>query len=358
MAKVTCAISGIRFSCDYLDCLNITNEAGFMHPIFAAEHNTLHLLYSKHCKGKLNTRDSYLLFMAFLHSSEQIEWRQPANIDPHSLSGRQLVENNITQLVSALEQTAYIRHPSFSQPAFIVTENSADLRQIPNWIKSWQENVLDFYTCKASEREQQTLQKIENKLSYLILSGESPERFAHVIAKWADKTAGFPTDKAELWKKTIQSCFSINKMFNTPLVLLKEIKDYCECNIDVGSIHFHSLSGVLKEGIRRHVDYLGGSSLALSYTLLDPITTTLEGKARREEERKGDAELQVILAKAPSIYPKKEDYTSNLDFIKAKLAYRVASISVAQTITVVSPADTPPPATQQGQDKKEKDNDN
>ena len=41
----------------------------------------------------------------------------------------------------------------------------------------------------------------------------------------------------------------MTKMFNTPLVLLKEIKDYCECNIEAGSIHFHTLIQVLQEGI-------------------------------------------------------------------------------------------------------------
>lgn len=336
MAKVTCAISGLRFSCDYLDCLNLTNEAGFMHPIFAAEQSTLYELYSRHCKGKLKTRDSYLLFLAFLHSTNKIDWRQPANIDPFSLSGIQLVEHNITRLVSVIEKTEYIRHPSFSQPSYIVTENTCSLDKIGEWVKLWKENIAYFYSDKASEREQQALQKIENKLTYLILSGEEPERFSRVIANWADKVAGFPPANAELWKKTIMSCFSINKMFNTPLPLLKEIKEFCECNIEAGSIHFHTLSEVLREGIKKHVDYLGGSNLTLEYKLLDlaPVATTLEGKEIREQSLKGDKKLLAIAANAPTTYPKREAYPTNLAFLKAKLAYRVASVTVASTLIV------------------------
>ena len=337
MAKVTCAISGIRFSCDYLECLNITNEAGFMHPIFAADHRTLHLLYSRHSSGKLHTVDSYLLFLALLHSTGKVEWRQPASVDTSSLQCVQLVENNIAQLITALTKTDYIRHPSFSQPSFTVTENTSDLRQIPNYIKAWLENIEDFYSSKSSEEERNQLQVIENKLTKLILSGESPERFAATVATWASRAAAFPTEKSELWRKTIQSCFSINKMFNTPLALLKEIKEYCECNIEVGSIHFHTLFQVLQEGIKRHVDYLGGSSLALGYTLLDSCSTTtsLADKSRREQELKGDAEIKVIAANAPAKYPKQEDYPTSLAFLKAKLAYRVATVSVCTNVIVV-----------------------
>lgn len=337
MARVTCAISGLRFSTDYFESLSLAHTAGFIHPIFAANHKQLHQLYSQHCKGELQQRDSYLLFLAFLHSSDKITWRCPAMLEPTSLGCRQLVENNIAQLVSVLAKTDYIQHPSFSQPDFTVTVDNSDLRQIPNYIRAWKENISDFYIGRASDKERDALVKVENKLTYLILSGEDPEKFSHVIANWANKAGGFPSDKSELWKKTIQSCFSITKMFKTPLPLLKEIKEFCECNIEAGSIHFHTLSHVLKEGIRRHVDYLGGSSLALGYTLLDPTTTSnsLGNTARREQEIKGEAELQVITASAPSSYPKREDYSSSLAFLKAKLAFRVASIQVVQTVTVV-----------------------
>ncbi len=262
MAKVTCAISGLRFSCDYLDCLNLTNEAGFMHPIFAAEQSTLYELYSRHCKGKLKTRDSYLLFLAFLHSTNKIDWRQPANIDPFSLSGIQLVEHNITRLVSVIEKTEYIRHPSFSQPSYIVTENTCSLDKIGEWVKLWKENIAYFYSDKASEREQQALQKIENKLTYLILSGEEPERFSRVIANWADKVAGFPPANAELWKKTIMSCFSINKMFNTPLPLLKEIKEFCEWVIgQKGKIKFDVYSFNMHQNTKEYLSKLNNENI-------------------------------------------------------------------------------------------------
>jgi hypothetical protein len=318
--RATCAISGIRFNSSYLESVSISHKEGYFHPVFALPYRSLHHLYTKHTKGELTSNDSYLLFISFLHSSGQIEWKHPSTLNPNSSFCKKLIENNLAQLIVVLEKTAVIRHPSFSQPSFKVTLDNSRLDQIPNWIEAWQDNIDSFQKGRISQRERQSLQEVENKLSKLILSGENPEKFSHVIANWANQAAEFPEDRAEEWMKTIRSCFSINKMFNTPLALLKEIKDYCECNIEVGSIHFHTLSHVLKEGISRHVDYLGGSSLALGYTLLEsPLD-----RSATESEKKNEAELLALASTAPERYPEKKDYTDSLSFLKAKLAFRVA----------------------------------
>lgn len=325
MARITCAISGIRFNCSYLEGITIPHTEGYFHPIFALPYTQLHHLYSKHCKGELTSNDSYLLFMAFIHSSGKVEWVHPSTCNPNDANTKKLIENNLAQLIQVLEHTGIIRHPSFKQPSFRVTYENADLRQISNWIKEWADNIEVFRSGKADMRQQEDLQKVENRLSYLILSGEKPERFSHVIASWANQAAEFPEDKAELYMKTIRSCFNINKMFNTPLSLLKEIKEYCESNIEVGSIHFHTLSHVIKEGISRHVDYLGGSSLALGYTLLPSLSE--KGK---EAELKNAAEIATLASKAPATAPQEKDYSTSLEFLRAKLAYRVASTQRTQ----------------------------
>lgn len=325
MATVICAISGIRFACSHLTSLHLDNTAGFMHPIFAAEYSNLLALYTQHCKGELETTDSYLLFLALLHSTEKVTWKQPASVVPTSISGIQLVENNISQLVQVLAKTAYIRHPRFSQPELTISASTSKLEQVNNWIAAWDENITDFYYGLADSVERDALQKVENKLTKMILGSESPKQYASVIANWAAKAGDFPEQHCKLWRETIRSCFSITKMFNTPLTLLKEIKDHCECNIEVGSIHFHSLMEVLNAGIKRHIDYLGGSSLALGYKLLDPLTTTSEEREQYKREAAGQEKVDQIIASAPKTYPKREDYTTNLDFIRAKLAYRAAS---------------------------------
>lgn len=312
MANVTCAISGIVFNTSFLDGVSIPHTAGYYHPIFALSQKQLYQLYSKHTRLELKSVDSYLLFLAFLHSSGQITWKCPAAKDPNSASTRRMIENNISQLVSVLEKTSCIRWQGFTQPSFSVTYDNAQLDQIPNWIEAWKANLEQFGSKRADTRTLEALNKIENKLSYLILSGEDPRNFSAVIAEWADRVSEFPAEHREDWKRHIRSCFNTTKMFATPLADLKAIKEHCECNIEAGSIHFHTLCKVLREGIGRHVNYLGGSSLALGYTLL-PLDST-----------KNDAELESLAAKAGDKPPVEGEYSSKLDYLRAKTRYQTA----------------------------------
>lgn len=333
--RITCAISGLRFDTSYLEGISIEHTEGYFHPVFALPYRNLHHLYVQHCKGELTCNDSYLLFLAFLHSSGKVTWKHPATLKPTDARTKKLIENNLRQLIRVLEKTAVIKHPSFRQPEFKVTLDTSSLEQIPNWITAWNANIEFFQKGLVDIRVAQSLQEVENKLSYHIISGAEPQRYSYIIAKWASQAAGFPLDKDENWQKIIRSCFSITKMFNTPLPLLKEIKDYCECNIEAGSIHFHALSEVLREGISRHVDYLGGSSLALGYTLLPTLTDSSSESTGTdsvspvplkslEQERKSAEELLTIAASAPTAPPVPSSYPDTLSFLKAKLAFRVA----------------------------------
>ncbi len=321
MAKVTCAISGIQFSCDHFQNppLAIPHTIGYFHPIFAASYGDLYRLYYQHTKGKLPPTDSYLLFLAFLHSSKQIDWQHPVTLNPTARTTIQLVENNIGQLVAILEKTAVLQSSLFEQPSFIVSYDNSNLRQISNWIHAWEENLANYRVNRAGIMLAEKLTAVSNKLSKLVRTPDKPiSDYADVIAEWADRAAGFPPQSAALWCKTIESCFSPSKMFNTPLTLLKEIKDYVECNIEVDAIHFHSVIEVLTAGIARHVDYLGGGAFARGYELLprDPFIDQIN--------RKADDQILEIIASAGTAPPDRDDYDSPLAYLKARLAYSAA----------------------------------
>lgn len=319
MANITCAISGTKFEVSFLDSLNLPSSIGYYHPIFAAPQKALYNLYSAHCKGRLSKTDSYLLFLAFLHSSGLMIWDTHANLNPNNNSTTILVENNISQLISALERSNVITSSAFEQPYFRVTEDNASLQEIHLWIEALDDNIYEFYNYRADAREKESLRKVQADLSYLILSGEPPEVFAEVIAEWANKAAIFPEELRASYIKTISACFDAKKMFSTPLSLLKEVKAYCENNIEAGSIHFHTLMQVINEGIFKHIDYLGGSSTALGYTILHSLTDSENGTGGAKEA----AILISIAATAPSAIPILQDYPDKISYLKAKLAYKV-----------------------------------
>lgn len=313
MAKINCAVSGITFEVSHVP-LTLAAEIGYYHPIFALPYRKLYGLYSKHCKNELTETDSYLLFLAFLHSTEQIKWECPASLVPGEETSY-LVENNLLQLLRVIETTNLIIHPAFSQPSFVVSRDNSTLAQIPNWIEAWENNIADFNEGYRTKRMQEDLQKLENKLSYFLKSGMSPEQYSFAVATWANKAAGFPAHKEEEWCKVIRTCFNSERMFSTPLAKLKEIKSYCEENIEAGSIHFHALMSTLNEGMNRNLDFLGLEGISIQtvgYSLM-PVDSS-----------KQDTEIASIIAAAPSEAPSRLDYSSDLDFLLAKLRYRVS----------------------------------
>lgn len=351
MSRVTCAISGLKFTVSYFDSLTVSHTEGYVHPIFAVKRDKLYTYYKEYYMGRLSANDSYLLFLAFLHSSERITWSCPASCKPLDSSTRLLVDANLTQLVEVIEKTDCIQHPHFEQPDFRVHKDNCSLSQVPNWIAACEYNVSLWYSRKASREDVEALQRLENKLTTHIYSSEPPEKYARAIAEWAAKAGEFPPHLEKIWKETIRACFSSTKMFNTPLVLLKEIKEHIECNIPAGSIHFSAISDVIKEGIAKHEDYLGGSSLALGYTLLPTLDAMGEVQVTKSE-LKGSAEIATIAAKAGARLPIRAEYPDAVSFIKAKLAYRVASTirrekaklaaSIAELkITSAAPVSTP-----------------
>jgi len=313
MAKIQCAISGITFSCDHLP-ITLLSKDGYFHPIFALPYRKLYGLYSKHCAGHLTSTDSYLLFLAFLHSTDQVSWKVPASCSPRDKKTIALVENNLAQLITVIEQTGVIAIPSFTQPSFIVREDNSKLEVLPNWIAAWRSNIEDFKEGYATQRLQESIQKVENKLSYYLCSGIDPAKYSHAVASWAARAAEFPPTREEAWCKIIRSCFNSAKMFATPIDDIREVKEFCEENIEAGSIHFHALMSTLREGAARHTDFLGLTNPnALGYSLLSVDVT------------KNSAELEAIIAKAPNEAPKRTDYKDDFSFLRAKLRYKVAT---------------------------------
>ena len=322
MAKIHCAISGLAFSCDH-GPLTLTFKDGYYHPIFALPYKKLYGLYSKHCSVQLTPTDSYLLFLAFLHSTDQVIWAHPATCNPRDKKTAQLVENNLQQLIRVIESTNIITIPSFKQPSFVVDSGNSKLEQIPNWIAAWNSNIDDFKNGYVAQKTFEDLMKVENKLSYYLKSGINPENYSFAVASWAAKAADFPPHKTEAWCKLIRSCFNSAKMFSTPIAEIREVKEYCEQNIEAGSIHFHALMSTLREGSARHTDFLGLTSPnSLGYTLLSVDST------------KNSSEVEAIIAKAPSAPPSRLDYSSDLEFIRAKLRYRVAERAAIATAKV------------------------
>lgn len=314
MATIICAISGIKLKVSHVP-MHLSEEIGYYHPIFGLPYRKLFGLYSKHCKGQLTPTDSYLLFLSFLHASGQVRWKHHATLDPDNIQTEILIENNLRQLITVVELTHAIVNPRFKQPSFVVTQENSDLQQIPLWIRAWEDNLEAFRNNYCAVQEHDELVRVEKQLTYYIKSGLDTVQYSAILANWAAKAGDFPPDKVEYWKKLIRSCYNMEKMFSTPTADLKELKAWIEENIEPGSIHYHELYATIKTGLANQNDFLGLGDFT-GYTLL-PVDTT-----------KNDEQVLALVATAPTEPPKRTDYPSEVEYLRARLKYTVANRKV------------------------------
>lgn len=317
MARIICGTSGVPFKCDHVSMTLAHREMN--HPIFYLPQKKLLGLYSLYIKGQLTDIDSYLLFVALLNSTDAVVFVEPTYV---TTSTEKIIASNIRQLVSVIWETNAVIHPSFKQPKFYVRKDTANLDNIKIWILAWRKNIEDFKSGIDTRTFAKKLLDVENRLSNLIFSptSTSDTQLCNAVANWACLSADFPVAKMDDWKLIIRKCYNMQAMFSTPKKDIIELKEYCEENLEAGSIHYHKLMKVLRDGIANHNDFLGLGSLGdtdtgnYGYTLLD----------EPEDTAKGEESLLAIIADAPEEEPIQSAYPTKLAYLKAKMAYSAA----------------------------------
>lgn len=316
MARIICGTTGVPFKCDHVPMTLAHRELS--HPIFYLPQKKLLGLYTTYTKGHLSDIDAYLLFVALLASTDNVVFAVPTEVTE---STTQIIASNIGQLVAVIWESNAIIHPSFKQPRFYIRPDTANLDNIKIWILAWRKNIEDFKLGIDNRSYTKRLKEVEERLSRLIFSPSSTTdtQLCNAVANWACLAAGFPVAKMDDWKLIIRKCYNMQAMFSTPKRNLIELKEYCEENLEAGSIHYFNLMKILRAGIANHNDFLGLGSLdsnntSYGYTLLD----------EPEDTAIGDKSMLDIIASAPKEEPIQANYPNKIEFLKAKMAYRAA----------------------------------
>jgi hypothetical protein len=319
MAKILCGISGIEFSCEHLPIYLSSRE--YAHPIFFMPQKKLLGLYQKYRHGELNEIDSYLLFLAYLNSTDLIEWRVPAQYTPESAS---IIAQAFESLVDTCEKMNRIKNPSVHFARISISPDTKKLTNVSYWITSWESTYEDFVSGYATQRQKQELADIEARLEYISKDANRSEvQYASRLAVWADKAGTFPRFPITLgsavipcnqyWQQIIRKCTNAESIFTIPQQDLQELLDHCEENIDAGSTYAHDLFQFLREGKAKQQNFLGLGDFQFSIISDD---TSVE-----------QANTLAIIQNAPAEFPKRTDYPSEFKFLQAKLAY---SLKVSQ----------------------------
>jgi len=320
MAKVLCGISGIEFKVDFLPIYLSSRE--YAHPVFFLPPKKLLGLYQKYTKNELDPTSSYLLFLAYMNSTELVEWRVPA---ARTEKTEQILANNFKSLVHTVEKINTIHSPNVHFSRISVSPDTKNLANVHFWIESWKSTIEDFEKGCKQEAKQKSLLEIEAKLEYIIKSASRNESvFAANLAMWASRAASFPqtpvningtlttTDKH--WQGIMRKCVSGESMLSVERADIVKLLEHCEINLEPGDIFSYNVLKLIREGIQKQCSYLGHE--------FSPIQkNTFSFHILEEGESIESANIGSVASTAPLAEPRRIDYTSQFAYVKAKAAW-------------------------------------
>lgn len=304
----------------------------YAHPLFSIPKKKLISLAAQWAAGRLSATESYLLYLSLLDSTELIIWRVPATYGPKT---PQIIANNMESLIHIVGKIDVISHPSFTLPKFAISPDTASLENSYHWIQAWVTNYNDWYDGLRESSARETLKtKVEareNSLERLIKSAETRvEDLANILAAWAELAGDFPQFQtihpltktkiscSEYWKQIIRACAREESIWRYPAGDIAELIDHCEDNIVHGSIYAHSLMKLLRNGQKKHSDYLGFGDLDLQGRTAT-VFTLLDSDSSAE-----DANKLAAISSAPVDEPKPNQYPNKFAYLRAKSNWDMA----------------------------------
>jgi hypothetical protein len=323
--KILCAYSGIEFSVEHFPYYLSNSQS--VHPIFEIPQKKLLSKLKVWSEGELSPTESYLYTLAILNSSELIHWYTAAKRTAFTPS---IIAQNMEGLTKAILKLNTVSDPASVFPSFAITKETADLKNLKEWIADWEQAYKDFKDGYKSAHDSRKLLAREAALQRLIKSPHAPvHKISSQIAAWAAQAGSFPTflisspfikntqiTCSDYWQTLIIRCAKNENIYALNQQDLEELLSHCEEHIPIGSIYSNNLFSVLRKGLAKNKDFLGLSTLG-SYTLL-------ETQAEQDVEA---ANLLSIINSAPSEEPKKEDYPSSFRYLQAKLRWDAAKKS-------------------------------
>lgn len=320
--KILCSYSSVEFEVSHFPGTFYSRE--LIHPIFYLDQKRLLTYTRKWAARELTATDSYLLFLALLNSSEQIDFRVPVFRNEHT---DRIIALNMEPLVRTVIKLNAVRNPAVTFPRFVITPETRFLTNVHHWIECWQDAYQDFLDGYKTAHESRKLIVRESALQRMIKNPhKSISEYATQLADWAETAGEFPQFLIEspwnklkitcatYWKAIIVRAAKEEYLHSVSSSDLQELLDHCEDKIPVGTIYSHELFKLLRKAQERQRNFLGFGDLDLksTYSLLDD-TSNAES-----------ANLKAMIDSAPEEEPKPEQYPTRFKYIQAKLKWDMA----------------------------------
>jgi hypothetical protein len=231
-------------------------------------------------------------------------------------------------LMDILEWLHTIHHPRLSMPHMAISEDTAELPNVDQWIKSWNQARADFEDGYVALTRAQLLLRKEDTLERVIKSQATDvSKYAGILADWAVLAADVPdtvrdydgnlVDTAAYWRSLLVTCAkSESHIWRLPIEDLEDMLTHLEDHMDAGTIYGHAVLKLVRNGIATHRNYLG-------FTMLG----SAEGCPTVGILAQSDAEYQyskILAADAPLTEPRITDYPNKIAYLQASIKWKQA----------------------------------
>jgi hypothetical protein len=285
-------------------------------------------------KGELTPVENYILFVALLKSTNLVTFDVPAR------PNRSVVTGNMERLIKAAAWIHFLRTKIYL-PSYVVRDENATLSNIHLWLEALEDAKTDFHSNYWTIGARNKLEARQDALERMIKSPSRNQlRYASTLADWALTASGADVKLDKEMQDQWRAIFRLrgNDIALVSLDDIEDVLDYMTLNLDSykGGIfanevilHLRKLKVMKEKG-----DFFGIIDYdTLDYDPEDVLDNPFKILPR---DSKAHQFIKTVAANAPTTLPRKEDYATSVEFLRATSAYRIAQRTKAQIIKQVN----------------------
>lgn len=320
-----CAYSGLQFDCEYFPGSLYGPE--ICHPVFQFPQRKLLTYLPKWFSGELTDTDSYLLFIAILHSTDLVHFRLPVKRTTKSAS---IVAKFMHPLADITQKINTVSRAESYFPHYVISADTNDLSNVHHWIENWKDKYDEYHSgaARSSAHDMSKIIRREASLERLIKNPHKPiSAYASELARWAATAGNFPEFSvlsrltgqhitcSDYWIDIITRCASDSEVWRINDNDLFELLEHCRREIPAGSIFSSALFRLLQKAETKITNFMGLGDLDAqrgTIIVLHPSDSV------------EDANMQTLISQAPENEPKLSDYPTKFQYTRAKLRWDMA----------------------------------
>lgn len=339
--RVTCKYTGLTFTSSSFSKVRFVGE----HPLMTAPLETLLSRTANWSKGELSPVEQYILFIALLKSTDLVDFQVAVK------AKRNIIVANMEKLIKAAGWISFMRSKTYL-PRYVVTEETCNLSNIHFWLDSLEEAKVEFHSnyWTSSARD-----RLEHRTAALERMIKSPQRnalrYATILAEWALTASAADT---KLDKEMLEKWKAIFRLRGNDIALVSlddidDVLDYMTINLPSYKagifatetlLHLRKLRSMKETG-----DFLG----ILDYDQLtyDPKDVLDNPFKIIPSDSQAHQFIKNVAINAPTELPKRSDYSTNVEYIRAYAQYNVAKTAKRQIMNQIASATQIPAAPEQ-----------